>query len=422
MINSNLISLRLRRCAIYFNVQVSRISHYGLYELSNRLIIKAFAALLSILFLPLSIILFFLDFRRIMLFTDRIGHLAIEPDILLKAQHLGLIKTKRWFVLAPPKRVANLYLLKYWQRYFSIYQGTLSCFFLHCISLWPFMRYDLSHFINNDNDAQLGYKVYQLWSDKPPLLSLSAEDMEWGNDQLTRLNLPHDAWFVCIHAREGGFSPVDEVLHAHRNGKIENLIPAIEEITQRGGWVVRLGDPTMVPLKKMPRVIDYAHHPLRSARLDIILCARSRFILGNTSGMFLIGTIFGVPSALANMIPMPTLGFSPKDLSMPKSYFSNKEARYLSFPEVMDSQISIFRYASLYDQANVTVKENDADDILLLTKEMLDRLDGKFIETTDDLALHENYMSLFKSHHYSYGAISKTSFNFLRKHQNLLKT
>lgn len=64
-----------------------------------------------------------------------------------------------------------------------------------------------------------------------------------------------------------------------------------------------MGDTTMEPLPFLPQVIDYAHHPLRSPRLDIILCARARCILGNTSGIFLVGSIFGVPSA-ANMVPM----------------------------------------------------------------------------------------------------------------------
>jgi putative glycosyltransferase (TIGR04372 family) len=282
------------------------------------------------------------------------------------------------------------------------------------------MRYDVSHLINKNNASQLAYRVNTLWGKKAPLLSLSSSDKEWGDIQLAELGIPKEAWFVCVHVREGGFSSVDEVLHSHRNGDIANVISSIEEVTRRGGWVVRLGDPTMKLLKKMPKVIDYAHHSLRSPRLDIILCARARFILGNTSGLFLVGTAFGVPSALANMVPMPTLGLNSDDLSIPKLYWLEKEGRYLTFPEVMNSPISQYRYAALYKENNITVLENTAEDILSLTIEMLDRLEGKFEENDEDMERHVKFMSLLHAKHYAYGAASKLQYMFLRKYDNLL--
>lgn len=421
VIFSALSNPRLRQFIINFQFQWSRIASYGVLGISGRIVRKTISILLAIVLLPFSIILYFAGFRRLLIFTDRIGHLAIEPDTLVKAKELGLIKPQRWFVLAAKHRVSNQHLLQYWEKYFSVYRSTLSCFFLNCLSLWPFMRYDVSHFINNNQSSQLAYEINKLWGKRQPVLSLTNEDKRFGDAQLALLGIPQDAWFVCIHAREGGFSPVDEVLHSHRNGRIENLLPAIEEITCRGGWVVRLGDPTTVPLKKMSRVIDYAHHPLRSERLDIVLCARARFILGNTSGIFIVGSVFGVPSALANMIPMPTLAFCYYDLSIPKLYRVKKATHYLSFNEIMRSPVSTFRQARLYKENNILVEENTSEDILALTIEMIDRLDGKFVETEEDKQLHDRYMSLFKPGHYSYGAASGVCFAFLRKYQHLLQ-
>ena len=404
-----------------FHFYMTRMKEQGAGYVLKHLSYKFSILFLGLLFLPISLILACFGYRRVMFFNNRIGHLAIEPDILLKAQSLGLIEKKKWFVLAPKNLVANSHLLFYWQPFFSIYQSEFACFFLQCLSIWPFMRYDVSHFINQDNSAQLSYKVYQMWGNQSPLLHLTNEDKAWGETQLKQLGLPSSAWFVGLHVREGGYSPIDESVHSHRNGNLEYLIPAIEEITKRGGWVIRLGDPSMMPLKPMPQVIDYAHHPLRSARLDIYLCARSRFILGNTAGIFLVASIFGVPSALANMIPMPTLGLLPTDLSIPKLFYLPHEKRYHTFPEVMQSPLSTYRYAPLYQKTNVEIVENSPEDILLMTQEMLDRLEGKFVETEADAILHQRYMSLFQPHHYSYGACSKVSFKFLRKYQDLIE-
>lgn len=411
---------RLRQFVINLRFQCARILGYGVFGIVRRLIRKILTILLGIVLLPISIVLYFAGVRRLLIFTDRIGHLAIEPDTLLKAQSLGLIKVRKWFVLAPKHRVANQHLMQYWKQYFTVYHSTLSCFVCNALSLWPFMRYNAAHFINNTKGTQLVYEINKLWGDRPPVLNLWEADRRFGDIQLAELGIPKNAWFVCIHAREGGFSPIDEEFHRHRNGKIENLIPSIEEITRRGGWVIRLGDPTMVPLKKMQQVIDYAHHPLRSDRMDVVLCARARFILGNTSGIFFVASVFGVPSALANMVPMPTLGCCNYDLSIPKLHRVAKTTTYLSFKEVLSSPMSTFRYASLYEENKIIVEENTAEDILALTVEMLDRLDEKFVETEEDRKLHDSYISLFEPRHYSYGAASKVSFSFLRCYRYLL--
>jgi putative glycosyltransferase (TIGR04372 family) len=374
---------------------------------------------LAIFLFPISIFLYFYGARRLCIFTDRIGHLAIEPDTLLKAQILGLIKPRKWFILSPFHRTANQHLISCWKKYFVIFQSKWICFLLNALSLWPFLRYNVSHFINNDKNCQLAYEINQKWGTRLPILTLTSEDETFAKTQLCLLGLPKEAWFVCVHAREGGFSPVDEVLHSHRNGKIENLLPAIQEIVKRGGWVIRLGDPTMAPLKKMDQVIDYAHHPLRSARLDILLCAKARFILGNTSGIFLVGSIFGVPSALANMIPMPTLGFLNNDVSIPKLYRKNNNT-YVTFKELLSSPVSTFRIADLYQKSGLIVEENSSQDILFLTQEMLDRVEGRFKITKDKQQLHDTFLSLFQPRHYSYGAASNISVKFLEQYQHLL--
>lgn len=419
---NNTITKNLFFCNVLINLkfQIARIKKYGFFGIAKRLIKKIVTLVIACMLSPISCLLFIFGYRRLNIFTDRIGHLAIEPDILLKAQLLGLIKVKHWFVLAPSYRVANQHMLKYWDKYLTIIRSNVYCYILYCVSFWPFMRYDVSHFINQNNKAQMAFRVYTLWSDRKSLLQLTPEDSHWGNQQLVKLGIPKGSWFVCVHVREAGFSPVDEVLHSHRNGNINNLKLAIKEIIRQGGWVIRLGDPTMKPMEKMPKVIDYAHHPLRSQRFDIILCAQARFILGNSSGIFIVGSVFGVPCALANMVPMPTLGFGANDLSIPKLHKLKNEKKYLPFKEIMESTISTFRYASLFTENRIEVEENSSEDILALTIEMLERLEGKYVEKEEDKKLHNQYMAWFKPHHYSYGAPSKISFSFLKKYKHLL--
>lgn len=412
---------KLEVALIHLKLNYSRIRKYKFHEIAVKALRKISTLFFTLIFFPIAVIFYFLNIRRLCIFTQRIGHLAIEPDTLLKAQKLGLIQTKKWIILAPRHQVANQHLLQYWQPFFFIFQSRFLCFLLNCITWWRFVRYDVSYFINKDMSSQFSYHVHQLWGNKPPIVSLTEADKAWGNEMLAKLGLPKNAWFVCIHAREAGFSPVDEMIQNHRNSSVENLFASIQAITSRGGWVIRLGDPTTTPLQSMHQVIDYAHHPLRSERLDIVLCARARFILGNTSGIFIVGSIFGTPCALANMIPMPTLGFNSYDISIPKMYWCEDQKRFLSFQEVLSSPLATYRYAQLYHQAKFKVIENSEDDILLMTTEMLEKMDKTFIESEEDKIRQKNFLALLKPIHYAYGTPAKISTKFLRKYQNLLK-
>jgi putative glycosyltransferase (TIGR04372 family) len=397
-----------------------RIRQIPLPTLAVKATVKTIGLGLGLLLLPVTAILHLAGYRHVTIFTDRIGHLALEPDCLLKEQILGRIPPKKWIMLAPSGRVANEHLLSYWQPHFSIVRNGLACFLVVSMSRWGLMRTNISHYLRAIGKAQAAYRIYAEWDSRPPSLHLTSEDCAWGEKMLGQLGVPSGAWYVCAHVRESGFSPVDEELHWHRNSDIENTIPAMDEIIKQGGWVIRIGDPTMKPLPPMRHVIDYAHHPMKCPRLDIILCARARFILGNSSGIALVGTIFGVPCALANLIPVSTLWLTNRDISIPKLHWSRKQSRHLRFDELIDSSVANFQYASLYEREGIVPVENTAEDILLLVKEMLDRLAGRFTEMPGDAELLDYARTFSKPGHYAFGSQARMAISFLRHHTDLL--
>ena len=140
------------------------------------------------------------------------------------------------------------------------------------------------------------------WSARPPLFALRPDHALQGEACLRAMGVPEDAWFVCVHVRERGYSPSDQGHHAYRDADIGNYRSAMEEIVRRGGWCVRMGDASMTPLPPMPGLVDYATSSFKSDLMDVILCAQCRF--GTSSGLFLVSSAFGVPSALSNMAPL----------------------------------------------------------------------------------------------------------------------
>jgi putative glycosyltransferase (TIGR04372 family) len=401
--------------------EVNRLRKLPLPILASKALLKLSGLVLGTALLPVSAFLHFKGYRHVTVFTDRIGHLALEPDCLLKEQALGHLPHRKWIMLAPPGRVANEHLLTYWQTHFLIVRSRAISYLIASMSRWGLMRHNIDHYIRAIGKAQAAYRIYAAWNDRLPLLQLSSEDDEWGRCMLRKLGLPEGAWFVCIHARESGFSPVDEELHSHRNSNIEHALNAIHEIVLRGGWVVRIGDPTMKPLPPMHHLVDYAHHPLKSPRLDIVLCAKARFILGNTSGIALLGTIFGTPCALANMVPITAMGLGLRDISIPKLYWSIEEQRYLTVEEAFFSPVGTSQYGREFEKANIRVDENNPDDIKELAAEMLDRQDELSSYDAEYEILRVSFTSRIQRSHYSFGCISNPGIRFLRRHQALFQ-
>ena len=376
------------------------------------------------LYLPGAVLFRALGFRLLQLtHPDRIGHLAGEPDCLLKEEALGRSPSYRGVLLAPRNRVANQHLLRYWGRHFTVVSSPWLCRLLAPVGQHRFARYraDMSGYFSAIGTTAEFNAIYSEWGDREPVLRLTEQDRRRGEAELEKLGIPAGAPFVCFHSRDAGYSPRDEHLHSYRNASIQNYLPAMRALRDFGVYGVRMGDPSMPPLPKLDGVVDYAHSPLRCDWLDVFLCARCEFVLGSSSGLYLIATIFGRPSALANLLPMSSaLMGGPGQLGIPKLIWHERDQRHLTFTEVLGSPVANYRFTSDYRAHGLSTLQNEPDDIRSLAIEMWQRLQGQAQYTPADEALQERFRGLFRPGHYGFGSTSRIGRDFLRKHASLL--
>jgi putative glycosyltransferase (TIGR04372 family) len=183
----------------------------------------------------------------------------------------------------------------------------------------------------------------------------------------------------------------------------------MREIVDRGGWVIRIGDPAMKEIPKMRNVIDYVHLDIKSDWMDVFLCASCKFLLGSNSGLTVLANVFGVNGAVANIAgPVSAvLPYGPLDIGIPKLIRSKDKGRYLTFKEIFSSPIGDFPDDYLFSANNIEAVENSPDDIKGLMLEMLDRSEGRLKYSQEDELLQARFKSLMNPGHYSYGAISR---------------
>ena len=357
--------------------------------------------------------------------ATRIGSLARHPEMYVKSGLVGWRPRYFGVLLAPAESVVNPSLLSYWRRYITVISNPVLIALLRPLSRFSRLQFDTSHLSlpnrATPNRLQAIYRTqaeYEARYGDQPLLTLSESDCERGWGCLRKLGVPQDAWFVCLHAREGAYLP-HLSYHSYRNVDVHSYLPAVETIVERGGWVLRMGDPTMKTLPQMDQVIDYAHSEVRSDWMDVFCLASCRFCLGNDSGPNIASQVFGVPTAPANWVPMGHGAYSRKDIWIPKLYRSVKEDRYLTFEEILLSPLRRLFRTEDFEAGGVTVVDNSPEEISDLALEMMDGLDSNVSYTEEDERMQRRFKSLLEAEP-MYATNARVGRDFLRRYAWLL--
>ncbi|MCK4598750.1 TIGR04372 family glycosyltransferase [Candidatus Bipolaricaulota bacterium] len=404
----------------------SKVQEKGASWCLRRVVSGVILVLVSIVLGPLvvSLVLARVRFMRSGTLLKRIGHLALEPDCYVKSGLLGW-RPRYCGVLLVRGRAVNPCLLHYWSRYIKIVSNPFLVMLLWPLEKIPFLHCRTDWMSLPDRGKMLVipavYPIqtkYEAQHGGRPLLTLSSSDYERGWRCLQELGVPQDAWFVCLHVREGGYLP-RLAYHSYRDADIFTYLLAVESIVERGGWVIRMGDPTMKPLPRMTRVIDYVHSEVRCDWMDVFCFSQCRFILGTTSGPCNVSLVFGVPCALTNFAPMGHGAFSGRDVWIPKLYRSVSEQRYLTFAEVLKSPLRGLYRTKDFDADGVSLVDNRPEEIRDLAVEMMDRLDGNLHYSAEDERFQRRFKALLEAEP-MYGTCARVGRDFLRKYAWLL--
>lgn len=355
--------------------------------------------------------------------VTQFGHIGLL-DCQLKMTRLGLLPPATYVLLAPPQKVANQAFLKLWEPHVAVVRDAALV-----DELFPYQREIGDNFIalpGRDGVAEpwtrRAARAQIGWAEqgREPIISLSDEIRDLGRERLARLGVPEGAWYVGLHVREGGFhGDAAGTGGEHRNSRIEDYLPAIAAVTARGGWVVRLGDPSMSPLQPAAQVIDYAHCAEKSAEMDLFLLATSRFVIGTTSGLTTAALAFDTPMLLVNCISNDWQMWSARTRFILKRMRRRRDAHLLSLGEVYREPIqgSLIN-VSLVDRMGYEVLANTADEIHQAVTYQLDLMD-RSAGVEDENEVMVAYRAAIEHEPYLFGAALPVP-GFLKAHPDLL--
>ena len=334
---------------------------------------------------------------------SRFGELAHNLDLYIKARKLGLTPKVKAILIAHSAWVSNQVLLDYWREQHPDEISIISDEPEIARAKEAHEGWELSMEIFRLPDGralhthQATPEIWRLWEDagNGPLLKLRGDHRQKGFDWMRDHGAPEDAWFAALHVREQGYhNETGWAYNRHRDSRLDDYFPAIKAITDQGGWVVRLGDPSMTPLPPMEHVIDYTVATDRAEELDLFFCAEAKLLVGASSGCISVADVFGTPVLAVNMFPPGDAPWSQRDFYIHQRLQRRTTGEYLNAREMVAPPGRMMQSPRYFEDQDLAVIANSAEDICAAVEEMMARLDGKFRITENDKADVRRYREL----------------------------
>ncbi len=355
------------------------------------------------LLLVMKLIAVFYPYQFVLLGSRRIGHLAVESELLLRRQYKKSRGTPSYIYVENPRvQISNVYLYQLVKKHFSIIRSYYFFNFIQKYRYHSLIKLFNLFFIFPDcydslvEFAEEGYAPVQLQIPKSDI----ASGREIVRDKF-EVDVETDK-IICIFARDSQylsetFPGVNYSHHDYRDVDIQTFIKTIDYLTNKGYKVFRMGKIMKNPVEyQHPNFFDYAFSEHRSDFLDVFLFHQCYLTIGTTCGLVDLTTIFNRPNLIIGFAPPFDAPTGYNALHIPKKVCYSDTQEEISIDKLYDIFLDLekkyqFTYFDM-KRFNFSYVENTSEEIFLATVEMLTRLEGRWHSTQEDQSLEACYL------------------------------
>jgi len=350
---------------------------------------------------------------------NRIGHLIPEAELFIKEIKLGRIS------------VINPVIIDYHQAPFANkeFKNMLARYFKIIKLPWVPQqvakhahvksKYDrrIEDYIMGLNGTDRVYEIQSQWGDRGPIFSPD-DYKDSAGDLLRQIGWNPEQPYVCIHARENGYAPKER---NNRNSDIYSYLKAIRYFVDRGLNVIRMGDPTMKRVDFGLGFFDYALSELRNDKNDIVLASQCKLFLGCASGASWMASCFHVPTMQVNMFPLYWSDHGLLNcLGLPRIAENIESGLPMHYRQICESRVLNWTDPDHLMSLGIRLRPNTDEDIYKFSIESLNRVNGAYEDTSQDLLLQKTLSGYIKDGSRCNMNASPCSRYFLRKWAHLI--
>ena len=358
--------------------------------------------------------------------TDRLGHLSLNSHLFFIRRKIGVLENFHYLLISPSiksKKVANVPLLLM----FIAYSKKVANVRIICSS---FLHFFFTFFQVEFRNSQLLFDLTMESKESEFSLGIetvcfSEKQKIYGESVLNRMPIPQNKKIVSIFARDSSYlnhryPKTDWSHHSYRDCDIETYIEAIRYLINKNYVVLRVGSEYSKKLNFVDEnYFEYSLSDYKSAFMDLFIIYQSKFVIGSTSGAIDVSTIFNVPFAAVNYAPFMVSPLGKEDIFIQKKTINSK-GEIIPFKDIIDNEeYYLHNGEKLINDFGISYIDNSPDDILDLTIEMHNILNGNFVLNKNQKKLLERYQNEYCQKNKWSNRFTPISMNWLEKNYSL---
>ncbi len=340
--------------------------------------------------------------RFVFLFGQRIGHFAINTEILLLKQKYIYNEPNAIYVCFARQPTSNTFMQEMWARILDFSPLAETCFRI-CKNSPGLKAMAIDAYSECEPKGDSSMDINCLLDKTKPQLSFNSNDHKRAKTFLAKMGMKGDSEYVCFLGRDPQYmkkwSPGNDwSYHDYRNMPVGDFLPAMSFLAEKGIYCLRMGHIIAQPLQtENPRIIDYATL-YRNEFMDIYLSGNTQLFVSSGTGIDAVTSIFRRPVCFVNLLPAGYTPCSSKHVTIiHKKLLIKSEQRFLSYSEQLENGSAWYVRSSEYEEAGITVVNNTPQEIQEAVMEAWQRAKGEWVETDSDRELHDKAISILRS-------------------------
>ena len=345
----------------------------------------------------------FLKIRFSFQSAERIGEISTQMEVYLSEKQLGLCKKRILDIFILTDLISNYTFIELLKKKVLIYPNFLTHPIYKTLNYLSKYFQFFNHFILRTKYEDNNFCIMR------SNINLAPDDyfIKEGESFLKKIGIPQDAKIICLIVRDETylkkkFPNKDWEYHNYRNCNIENFKDAINFATNKGYYVFRMGETVGKDLDIDNNMyIDYSKK-FRTDFLDIYLAYRCTFCITTSTGWDCVPAFtFRKPVLWTNYVPVGNLlTYSPNFIFSFKIHKNKLSDKNLSLKSISESNVSYATNSDLYKNSSIELIENSPNQLVELTKEMIELVDDNHNYSVEELEnqkkFWEKYNKFFK--------------------------
>lgn len=326
--------------------------------------------ILVLIYLPFSIILCLLDYRFLWINTIQLGAYLQQIDTAVKKNILD--EKFKIIFLCPNFLLINNFIHTQYKNKLILIENFIFYLFLYpCLHTW-FLKKNSWNFETVKENSAFNFIHYKY---KKKFKKYKSIDLYIYNQELifkrfiNKLDIKNEKKIIVLQQRDEFFYKSPKT----RNANIANFLKTIKYLNNSGYVVIRYKSSSS-------KLLNYSNKNFKELVVEtdqdkieqLILINKCKLVICYQGGVVGYDYICDTPFLLINAVPINiNILIKNNDKLILKKFFSKKKNRFLTISEIIRNKLHLYIDGGSLSKLEVSIIENDSDEILNAVKEIL---------------------------------------------------